>query len=375
MYIEYLTIAFVLIPLYILVISRLNIRLSTALFIYAYRAIFSIGYMTYAKNDFADANRYILGNAKEGEIYGPGIVLRIVDFSGKYLHIKGYALYALFGLFGAVGCCYLYCAIKKCNIRNVEKINNLSAIFCFVPSLTFWTLAPGKDSICFFAISFALYEYVKLNDNSLKLNFNIIISILLLFLIRPHVGASFILAYSIFYLTQIKKKKDLYIRLTILSILSLTSLIILPFLQKFASIENVNFLDSISLLEERFSLLNTTQVNANYIGRVFFYLFTPLPLIKFSPLYIADYINSFFIIYFLFTILKDQKSHRNILSNPLFIYSMILLLLLPLITFNPGVAARQKWMVLPPLIISLKKNRYLNYKKIRDSLRSPSITI
>ena len=52
MYIEYLTIAFVLLPLYILVISRLNIRLSTALFIYAYRAIFSIGYLTYAKYDF-----------------------------------------------------------------------------------------------------------------------------------------------------------------------------------------------------------------------------------------------------------------------------------------------------------------------------------
>ncbi len=152
-------------------------------------------------------------------------------------------------------------------------------------------------------------------------------------------------------------------------------MIIIPFLQKFASLENINFLDSISLLEERFSVLNKTELNLNYIGRVFFYLFTPLPLIKFSPLYIADYINSFFIIYFLFTILKDQKSHRNILSNPLFIYSMILLLMLPLITFNPGIAARQKWMVLPPLIISLKKNRYLNYKKIRDSLRSPSITI
>ena len=141
----------------------------------------------------------------------------------------------------------------------LKKINNLSAIFCFLPSLTFWTLAPGKDSMCFFAISFALYEYVKLNDNSLKLNFKIIISILLLFLIRPHVGASFILAYSIFYLTQIKKKKDLYIRLTILSITKLNFLDISTFLQKFASIENINFLDSISLLEERFSVLNKSR--------------------------------------------------------------------------------------------------------------------
>ena len=64
------------IPIYILVISRLNIRLSTALFIYAYRAIFSIGYLTYAKYDFADANKYIRGFAEGFRNDRSGIVLR-----------------------------------------------------------------------------------------------------------------------------------------------------------------------------------------------------------------------------------------------------------------------------------------------------------
>ena len=88
MYLEYLLISFALLPLYIFIIRRLNIRLTTAFNIYAYRAIFSIGYITYANYDFADANTYIKGNAVDSEILGSGIVLRIVDFSGRYLHLK-----------------------------------------------------------------------------------------------------------------------------------------------------------------------------------------------------------------------------------------------------------------------------------------------
>lgn len=243
-------------------------------------------------------------------------------------------------------------------------MNNISAIFCFLPSLTFWTLAPGKDSVIFLVINYALYSYVKLKDNSIKINFKIIISILLLFLIRPHVGASLIISYILLFIFQIKYKRNANIRLIILLIVSLTFLQLIPLLQNYASIGNLNLIDSFNLLENRFSGTSIEQVNTNYILRIIFFLLTPLPIISFNPLYIADYLNTLFITYYLFTILKDQKTFINIQSNPFFLFSIILLLVLPLVIFNPGVATRQKWMFLPPLIVSLKNNRYLNYKKI-----------
>ncbi len=364
MYLEYLTGAIGLIPIYIILIRRLNLKLNTALYIYFYRAIFSIVYIFYANNYPADANMYIRENPSYAGKIGTEFILRLIDLSSKFLGIKGYALYSLFGLLGAVGCCYLYCSIKKCDIRGLNKIDNISALFCFLPSLAFWTLAPGKDSITFLLINYALYSYVQLNDKSIKLNFKIITSTFLLLLIRPHVGASIVISYILFFMIQIKKKKYLFIRLFILLLVSLVFWILIPSLLKYASIENYNLFDSIYLLEERFSQTSINQVNTNYINRVIFFLFTPLPKISFNPLYLADYANTLFITYFVFTILRDPKSYKNIVKNPFFLFSIILLLLLPLIVYNPGVAARQKWMILPPLIISLKYNRYLNHKKL-----------
>ena len=364
MYLEYFIVAIGLIPIYIFIIRKLNLKLSTALYIYSYRALFSLVYIFYANNNPADANMYIMGGEKTG-IIGTGFVNRLVDISG-FFNIRGYSLYSLFGLFGALGCCYLYCAIKNCDISGSKKLNTLSLLFCFLPSLTFWTLAPGKDSIIFLVISYALYSYVKLDDNSIKINLNIIISILALILIRPHVGGALVISYILFFTTQIKKKRHAFIRFTILLIVSVTFLQLIPFFQKFASIENYNLLDSFYYLENRFSETSAEEINSNYIYRIIFFLFTPLPKISLSPLYLADYVNTIFISYYLFSILKDKKSYKNIISNPFFFFSIILLLLLPLIIFNPGVATRQKWMFLPPLIVSLKKNRYLNYKKLES---------
>ena len=363
MFLEYLVGAIGLIPIYIFIIRKLNLKLSTALYIYSYRAIFSLVYIFYASNNPADANMYLMGGKDRG-IIGTGFINRIIELS-SFLSIKGYALYSLFGLLGAVGCCYLYCAIKSCNIRSPKKMDTISIIFCFLPSLAFWTLAPGKDSIIFLVINYALYSYIKLEENSIKINLKIIISILILLLIRPHVGASLVISYIIFFTTQIKKKRDAYLRLIFLLIVSITFWQLIPFLQKYASIENYNLIDSFYLLEERFSVTSFEGSNSNYISRVIFFLLTPLPKISFSPLYLADYINTIYVVYYLYTILKDQKSYKNIQSNHFFIFSIILLLLLPLVIFNPGVATRQKWMLLPPLIVSLQKNRYLNYKKFK----------
>lgn len=111
MYLEYLIGAIGLIPLYILIISKLNLKLNTALYIYFYRAIFSLIYIFYSSNFPADANMYISGNSGlEPGIIGTRFIKTLIELI-SFLSIKGYALYSLFGLFGAVGCCYLYCAI------------------------------------------------------------------------------------------------------------------------------------------------------------------------------------------------------------------------------------------------------------------------
>ena len=78
MYLEYLITAISLIPIYIFLLKGLNLKFSTALYIYFYRSIFSLFYIFYASNDFADANTYIRGNALDSELIGQGIVLRIV---------------------------------------------------------------------------------------------------------------------------------------------------------------------------------------------------------------------------------------------------------------------------------------------------------
>ena len=70
MYLEYLIWAIGLIPVYIFIVKGLNLRLTTALSIYFYRSLFSITYIFYANNDFADVNTYISGDEIEPGIIG-----------------------------------------------------------------------------------------------------------------------------------------------------------------------------------------------------------------------------------------------------------------------------------------------------------------
>ena len=112
-------------------------------------------------------------------------------------------------------------------------------------------------------------------------------------------------------------------------------------------------------------------IETNFIERFFNYFFYPYPwsnLYK-EIFYLVMILENLFIIYlFIFVILKIFKEKNLIFNKNVYdlitILSFILLgLVLSQITSNSGIAFRQKWMILPFLIIMISYNT----KKVNQS--------
>ena len=112
-------------------------------------------------------------------------------------------------------------------------------------------------------------------------------------------------------------------------------------------------------------------IETNFIERFFNYFFYPYPwsnLYK-EIFYLVMILENLFIIYlFIFIILKIFKEKNFIFNKNVYdlitILSLILLgLVLSQITSNLGIAFRQKWMILPFLIIMISYNT----KKVNQS--------
>ena len=105
MYLNFIVAYTCLFPIYYFIGKRLKLNSSVLVYIYIYRAIFSIGYMFYASGNPADANQYIAGNQEGFYISGQSLALgtpvinSIINLA-KYINIENYSLYGLFGLFG-----------------------------------------------------------------------------------------------------------------------------------------------------------------------------------------------------------------------------------------------------------------------------------
>lgn len=97
----------------------------------------------------------------------------------------------LFHIFGFLGLCTLYRIFKEVHFFNTDiQLSRLQIILLFLPNLNFWTVAIGKDSLIFFAITLTLWSMIALKK---RIPYFIVGGILI-FLIRPHIAGFMLVA-------------------------------------------------------------------------------------------------------------------------------------------------------------------------------------
>lgn len=334
---------------------------SRALGLYLWHALFSIVYLVYASNFGGDAiGYYLLSFSPELEFgFGTvGIWLMTSLFSqGFGLSLLG--TFLVFQIFGFIGLLAFDAALREVTHYKSRQIRRFATLIVFLPSVSFWSSAIGKDSLSFMATGLALWAAIKLNRRVVLM----VIAVLVMLFVRPHIAGMMVigLAGSIVF-----QRRTSIIQRVVFGVGALAATAVLvPLGLNYAGVgENANSSDVMSYIEGREgqNLEGGSSVdiaNMSFPMKLFTYLFRPLPFEANSIFSLLASIDNI-ILLFLFiagirAAIKKKLPSQFAEHNRMFlwIYCFLAWIVLAMTTANLGIAMRQKWMFAPMLIFLL----------------------
>ena len=355
---------------------KINLFLSFA--IYFWHTLFLCLYLFYTYYEKGDAAKYFDHSLRSAYFYlfepiGTKFILAFTSIFSQFLYFNYLSVFLIYNLLGSLGVILLLDILVKNKIKSDLITNIIIITIIFLPSMNFWTVSIGKDSIFFFATSLLLWSIFNYKQN-IYLRY---LSLLILFLLRPHygfIGLAIFLTYDLFF--NKSSIKTLYLKIFVIII----SIIVAPYIFLFLldyvgyySVTNydqftikgfLNFIDVRSRYAHSDSFYNVSEMN--YIYAIFTLLFRPLIFeVKNIFQLVISIENLILLIIVTFLIIKKLLSKLSIphsITITLFFYMITLLFFLSISVGNFGIASRQKWMVLPILLVLLLTKPLTNEK-------------
>ncbi|WP_432411014.1 hypothetical protein [Rasiella sp. SM2506] len=291
--------------------------------------------------------------------------------------LTGSLMYALVGYLGFV---YLYVIFKE-RIKyntNIFKIP-LFPILLFLPNMHFWTCNVGKDTLLFFCIMFMFYGMSRSKIHWGK----IVFSLLLAYLVRPHIAAFLVAAFGFAYLLDGDLKG--YQKAFFIMVMIAGFALVYESLMQYLRIESFD-LDTISSYSDD----KVTKLSRDSTGSSVDMSSYPLPLKVFTFLYRPLFIDANgilgmlasvenFILLGLSVKLLWLNPFKIFFKSKTFFKALSVFLILGAISFslilgNLGIMLRQKNMFIPALLfICLWAFSYKTEKKVSLIPNPPSV--
>ena len=259
-------------------------------------------------------------------------------------------------------------------IQNLIKLGmekKFAYIMFFIPGVHFWTSILGKDSLIFFFLSCFFYFYIN------KKFFYSIIFIILVFLIRPHIGLMFLISITITEFFLIKGLKKYIFVFSSLSFLIL--IFNLPFINNLFLNSSqlltdnliIKIFHELSNISQKFLLSSSYYEPSSIYVNMFNYIVFPLPFILSNNSFVTNsfILMEFLTLIFVITLIIKNKKSFEIDKRVIYFLSicvLVYLMIMPQIFFNFGLNSRQKWMIIPFIIyfFVLLKNLFVKTKKM-----------
>ncbi len=347
-------------------------------FVYLEHLIFVYIYYLYAGTHSADANMYYnVGVYNQGFSIQFGTGTDFILYLSTYLIKLGFnklALFYLFGFFGYIGFVFFIKMIKIPSSLTLFGIS-VSTIFLLLPEFHFWTSALGKDSLIFMALMMFFWSYRYL-PKTIIIN---LVSFLIIFLIRPHIG--FLLMLSII-LSMLFKNPAKY-KISDFALIGLSIIILIisfPYLKTFLEVDELGLEEINNKLTSftNYGSIHTDELSS-YVDvssyslpmKMFAYFFRPLFFDAHSILQLLASFENFILLLIIFkwyksinfNLFKWYKS-INKYNKTEFIFVLISWVILSMGMYNLGLASRQKYMLLPILFALIINYNNPKYKKL-----------
>lgn len=359
--------------------NRLKISYSRIfiLFLWHYCFVFIAYY--YSINFVSDSLSYyeeaIFGNILLDQTLAVKSIVFVNIILNQYLGLNYLGVYLFYGYLGFIGILFLDSLLNYYFKEEDKESFIIKNFIVLMPSLHFWSSNIGKDAIAIFAICLFLWllSYKK----------NIIyclIPLILIYFIRPQ--HSVILIFSILFTFVIflkaRYKFPLIALIMILVLLNLNSIINLSGI-------GLNYNKSIFFFFDSnfYSMLDIHLVRRQNLGdyygsgfisltnmifpsHMFTYLFRPLPFeAKSIFILVASIENLFILLFFIYSMFHFRTFKIFDKKHYLYIFFFIFALIpLSFLTPNFGISARQKWIILIPIMLVCCK--IIQTKKLKN---------
>jgi hypothetical protein len=291
-----------------------------------------------------------------------GYVLLLNYIPAKVLglsFLSGSILYTILGFCGFV---YFYMILKS-KVFNIYALNRVKILglpifpgLLFLPNLHFWSSGVGKDTILFFCIALFFYSSLRISKRFVGISISLILS----FLIRPHITLFMLMAVGLGVAFDEKTKSYQKVLITVISVVVFISAI--NYVLNFVQLESLDTETVEIYSDTRASNLSndrtTSSVNTSsypYPLKVFTFLFRPLFFDASGVLGIVASVENLFLLLFFIKILRNKvlkgfKSSSFIIKASGFLFLMGALSF-SLILGNLGIMLRQKTPFIMMLII------------------------
>jgi uncharacterized membrane protein len=226
-----------------------------------------------------------------------------------------------------------------------------------VPPLGFWGSGIAKDAIVLFGVSAFCLGVTRLHA---RLRW-IIVGLVLVLLIRPHIGLIMMAGVVVGYLVAPNTRGGE--RLLILAAAAAATAIIAPLTISYLGLGDLKSASDVSIQIN--SLAAGYEGTGSYVDlaslpfplKITSYLFRPFPWEAGSVSQLAaaaqNVLIGFILMMTLPAFFRQRRDWRLLQVSALLGFSLAALVVLAVTTANLGVASRQKWMVLVPLFVIL----------------------
>lgn len=350
------TIGFIIINI---ISSYFNLSTNRGVLIYIWHTFFCFVYFFYVEKFGGDANYYYEQGVK-GEIYfrlGTYAVNTFTTFLVHGLGLGKLGCFLFFNILGTIGLLAFDGALKQASANKSKYIKRLATLIIFLPSVSFWSSALGKDSVSLLATTLALWAALQLSKRA-KL---MVLAICLMLIVRPHMAGMMVIALSASLVLgkEVNIKKRLFLGLITISATG----IMVPFALQYAGVSdptNAESLVEYIEIRQSYNMEGGGGVDISSMSlpmKLFTYMFRPVIFEANSITALAAAVDNMVLLY-LFIVGGHaivMKKRKKITENRKFMWMYISLawIVLAMTTANLGIAIRQKWMFAPILIFLL----------------------
>lgn len=336
-----------------------KLKVSRGLLIYLWHTLFCFIYLWYSQNNPSDAIGYYK-KALIGQFDFEFGTAAIEVLTSLLVHGFGFGIlscFLAFNILGAFGLLAFDGALQHATQYKSRFLKRLATLIVFLPSVSFWSSAIGKDAISFLAMGLALWAALNLNKRVGLM----VLAVFLMLIIRPHIAGMMLIALAMSVMFDKQSTPLRRISLGIVAIIGAS--VMVPFALEYAGVSDPSSSESLTDYIETRQSVNMEGGGGVDIAtmslpmQLFTYMFRPVIFEARSIIALAAAIDNLILLYLFivgaYALIKKKSQTFTENRKFMWTYAILAWVVLAMTSANLGIALRQKWMFAPILIFLL----------------------